>query len=191
VTFETALQRALARDLPLFGSPEAIRRRYETRYWPASAATCKKCSRRCWQMWWWRVSSAACVFGAIIWGRRGKDENPNHHWPHRRQRHARKVRPGAPRHPGLPAHGWARHDLKELVQAVSGCVPLEMFPTGVRWYTQSVSSDLDSKLPGAACRAAARRGLPPAPASVETDACSYQTRCAGFRWVAAGFIRWR
>ena len=35
VSFETALQRALRRDLALFGTPEAIQQRYQARYWPA------------------------------------------------------------------------------------------------------------------------------------------------------------
>ncbi len=44
----------------------------------------------------------------------------------------------------LPASGPGL-TLKELVQIVGTCVPLEMFPTGVRWYTQSVKLDLEAK----------------------------------------------
>lgn len=35
ISFETCIQRAVRRDLSLFGSPEAVRQRYEQRYLPA------------------------------------------------------------------------------------------------------------------------------------------------------------
>jgi uridine kinase len=44
VIFETALQRALRRDSPLFGSPQAVLDRYQKRYLPAQHHYLKTCS---------------------------------------------------------------------------------------------------------------------------------------------------
>jgi uridine kinase len=44
--FETTLERALLRDLPLFGSEEAVRRRYRDRYIPGETLYLERCRPR-------------------------------------------------------------------------------------------------------------------------------------------------